>query len=115
MMALRRDRGDTVADFHETACAAIEAWALRRRPDVAGYRWVAIVPAEHWQHTAFSWTREISEIQREFEQRLGFAIPLAPAEKRKTAGLSLMKTHFILVRKAETQSGKTVLKALLSA
>jgi hypothetical protein len=39
---------------------------------------------------------------------------LSAVEKRKTAGLTTPKTHFILVRKAETQSKQTVLKALLA-
>ena len=60
------------------------------------------------------WTREISEIQRAFEMRIGFAIPFTPAEKRRTANLTMLKTHFILVRKAETQSGQTLLKALMA-
>ncbi len=101
-------------DYNEAASAAIEDWAAKRRPDASNFRWVSKAPGEHWQYDEFRWTREISEIQRAFEKRIGFAIPLAPAEKRKTARFAMMKTHFILVRKAETQSGQTVLKALLA-
>jgi hypothetical protein len=56
----------------------------------------------------------MSEIQRAFERRIGFPIALSPSERRKTAGLTMMKTHYVLVRKAETSSpgGATVLKAL---
>jgi len=104
-----------IMDFSEAASAAIETWAARNRPDVTGLRWVSKIPAQDWQYSEFSWTRQISEIHREFERRVGFAIPLSPAEKRKTIGFNLLKTHFILVRKAETQSGRTLLKALLSA
>jgi hypothetical protein len=100
-------------DFSEAACAAIEGWAARYRPDACNFRWVAKAPARDWQYDPAAWTREISEIQRAFEKRIGFAVPLAPAEKRKTAGFALLKTHYLLVRKAETLSGKTLLKALL--
>jgi len=106
--------GPVVAqDFTETASEVIERWAAAHRPEASRFRWVDKAPARDWHYDAFTWTREISAIQREFERRIGFAIPLAPAEKRKTAGFALLKTHFILVRKAETQSGMTVLKALL--
>ena len=101
-------------DFSEAACAAIEDWAARRRPDACHFRWVAKAPNPDWGYDHTGWTREISEIQRAFEKRIGFAIPLAPSEKRKTAGFTLLKTHFILVRKAETQSHQTMLKTLLA-
>jgi len=101
-------------DFNDAACSAIESWAGRRRPDARQFRWAGKAPAQDWNYDQQSWLREISDIHREFERRIGFSIPLTPAEKRKTAGFSLLKTHFILVRKAETQSGMTVLKALLS-
>lgn len=100
-------------DFNDVACTVIEHWAARRRPEASGYRWVGKSPAQDWDYDASHWTREISDIHREFERRIGFPIPLAPAEKRKTAGFSLIKTQYILVRKAETKSGQTALKALL--
>jgi len=101
------------ADFTEAASEVIERWAATHRPEASFFRWASRIPAEDWGYDLFGWTREISAIQREFEQRIGFAIPLAPAEKRKTACFTLLKTHYVLVRKAETQSGMTVLKALL--
>jgi hypothetical protein len=100
-------------DFNEVACSVIEGWAKRRRPQASDYRWVGKAPAKDWLYDEFSWTREISDIHREFERRIGFTVPLPPAEKRKTARFSLIKTQYLLVRKAETQSGHTVLKALL--
>ena len=100
-------------DFTEAASQAIDRWAAVRRPEASHFRWVSRVPATEWGYDAFGWTREISLIEREFERRIGFAVSLTPAEKRKTAGFTLLKTHYVLVRKAETQSGLTVLKALL--
>jgi len=104
--------GDPV-DFTDAACAAIEGWTTRNRPDARGLRWVARTPARDWGYDPFRWLREIGEIQREFERQIGFAIPLSPAEKRRTAELSLLKTMFVLVRKAEARSGQTLLKTLL--
>lgn len=100
-------------DFADVACGVIERWAARRRPEATNFRWVAQAPAHDWGYDAPAWTREISEIQRDFERSIGFAIPLPPAEKRKTADFTLLKTHYLLVRKAETKSGQTLLKALL--
>ena len=59
----------------------------------------------------------MNEIQRAFERRIGFPIALSPSERRKTAALTLMKTHYVLVRKAEASSpgGATVLKALTAS
>jgi hypothetical protein len=100
-------------DFADAASAAIEAWAARRRPDARNLVWTGKMPVRDWGYDASAWLREISEIQREFERLIGFTVPLPPAEKRKTAGFSLLKTHYVLVRKAETKSGRTMLKALL--
>lgn len=100
-------------DFSEAACAAIENWAARRRPEASNFRWVSREPCRDWNCDEARWTRDISDIQRAFEARIGFAIPFTPAEKRRTASLTMLQTHFILVRKAETRSGKTLLKALM--
>lgn len=104
-------------DLHDAATAAIEDWARRRRPHESGLRWAARTPVADWQYTDMTWNREMSEIQRAFERRIGFAIALSPSERRRTAGLTLMKTHYVLVRKAETSSpgGATLLKALTAA
>ena len=101
-------------DLHDAATAAIEDWARRRRPSDSGLRWAGRTPAADWHYTDMTWNREMSEIQRIFERRIGFPIALSPSERRKTAGLTMMKTHYVLVRKAETSSpgGATVLKAL---
>jgi hypothetical protein len=100
-------------DFTDTACSAIEGWAARRRPEARNSLWVAKVPTRDWGYDPFRWLREIGEIQREFERLIGFAIPLTATEKRRTAELTLLKTMFVLVRKAEAKSGQTLLKALL--
>jgi hypothetical protein len=100
-------------DFADAASAAIETWAARRRPEARNLLWVGKTPALDWGFETSAWLREISEIQREFERLIGFPVPLPPIEKRKTAGFSLLKTHYVLVRKAETKSGRTMLKALL--
>ncbi|HTM95427.1 MAG TPA: hypothetical protein VL100_06395 [Croceibacterium sp.] len=100
-------------DFTDAACTAIEGWTKRHRPDGGGLRWVARTPAQDWGYDQSRWLRDIGEIQRDFERQIGFAIPLTPAEKRKTAELPLLKTLFILVRKAESKSGQTLLKTLL--
>ncbi|OYW44392.1 MAG: hypothetical protein B7Z08_05905 [Sphingomonadales bacterium 32-68-7] len=102
-----------MTDFADVACGVIERWAARHHPEASNFRWVAQAPAQDWGYDPPAWTRAISEIQRDFERRIGFAIPLPPAEKRKTADFTLLKTHYLLVRKAETKSGQTVLKALL--
>jgi len=104
-------------DLHDAATAAIEDWARRRRPSDSGLRWAGRTPMADWHYTDMTWNREMSEIQRAFERRIGFPIALSPSERRKTAGLTMMKTHYVLVRKAETSSpgGATVLKALTAA
>ncbi len=104
-------------DLHDAATAAIEDWARRHRPHESGLRWAGRTPMADWQYTDMTWNREMSEIQRAFERSIGFPIALSPSERRKTAGLTLMKTHYVLVRKAETSSpgGATVLKALTSS
>lgn len=104
----------SAVDFHDVACAVIEDWAASRQPDASNFRWVSRVPRDDWQYDLLGWTREISDIHRQFERRVGFPVPMTAAEKRKTAGFALIKTHFILVRKAETISGLTVLKELLA-
>jgi len=103
-------------DLHDAATAAIEDWARQHRPHESGLRWAGRTPMADWHYTDMTWNREMSEIQRAFERRIGFAIALSPSERRKTAGLTMMKTHYVLVRKAETSSpgGATVLKALTS-
>lgn len=100
-------------DYSAAAGAAIETWALRRRPDARGYLWASRIPTRDWGYDPFSWLREITEIHREFERLIGFAVPLPAVEKRKTAEFTLLKTHFMLVRKAETKSGQTLLKTLV--
>ena len=104
-------------DLHDAATAAIEDWARRHRPHEAGLRWAARTPAADWQYDDMTWNREMNEIQRSFERRIGSPISLSPSERRKTAGLTLMKTHYVLVRKAETSSpgGTTLLKALTAS
>ena len=91
-------------DLHDAATAAIEDWARRRRPNDSGFRWAGRTPVADWHYTDMTWNREMSEIQRAFERSIGFPIALSPSERRKTAGLTLMKTHYVLVRKAETSS-----------
>lgn len=103
----------TPMDFSAAAGAAIEAWATRRRPDARNFNWAGKAPTRDWGYDPFSWLREISEIHREFERLVGFSIPLPAVEKRKTADFTLLKTHFMLVRKAETKSGQTLLKTLV--
>jgi len=104
-------------DLHDAATAAIEDWARRRRPNDSGLRWAGRTPVADWHYTDLTWNREMSEIQRAFERTIGFAIALSPSERRKTAGMTMMKTHYVLVRKAETSSpgGATVLKALTAS
>jgi hypothetical protein len=74
-------------------------------------------PGGRLAYTDMSWNREMNEIQRAFERSIGFPIALSPSERRRTAGLTLMKTHYVLVRKAETSSpgGATVLKSLTAS
>jgi len=104
-------------DLHDAATAAIEDWARRHRPHESGLRWAGRTPAADWDYNDMTWNREMNEIQRAFERRIGFPIALSPSERRRTAGLTLMKTHYVLVRKAETSSpiGATLLKALTTA
>lgn len=101
-------------DFTESAALVIEAWTARRRPEESDYRWVTRTPSTDWQYQANFWVGEMSEIQADFEDRIGFTIGFSPAEKRKTVGYKMMKNYFILVRKAETHSpkGRTILRTL---
>lgn len=100
-------------DFADAGCAVIEGWAARVRPEARRLVWLGKVPARDWGYDPLRWLREIGEIHREFERRIGFSIPLSATEKRRTAELPLLKTVYVLVRKAEAKSGRTLLKALM--
>lgn len=105
---------EDAVDFTDAACAAIERWAARARPEARNLLWAGKIPARDWGYDPLRWLREIGDIRREFERVIGFPIPLSAGERRKTAELTLIKTVYVLVRKAEAKSGQTLLKTLLA-
>lgn len=100
--------------YAEAAAATIEAWVANNYSNDSSFRWFDRTPSTDWHYSVPAWIVAISEIQADFEQRIGFEISFSPAEKRKTADYKMMNTYVVLVRKAETADphGRTVLKAL---
>lgn len=100
-------------DYFDIARQCIEDFVASRTDwaHLTQLRWIDKKPDADLLYTLPAWLDDLEPLVADYNSRIDVQVSLLPLEKRNSLTLSFGKLWQLLVRKAETRSHNTIIKA----